>query len=55
MPVAVAGRVASISHPANRGQLPKIAELAAAMDRVSECHRLAGEDCFLIKVHAPSV
>jgi hypothetical protein len=32
MPVAVAGRVASISHPANRGQLPKIAELAAAMD-----------------------
>lgn len=37
------------------GQLPKIAELAAAMDQVSECHRLTGEDCFLIKVHAPSV
>jgi Lrp/AsnC family transcriptional regulator, leucine-responsive regulatory protein len=37
------------------GQLPRIAELAAAMDQVSECHRLTGEDCFLIKVHAPSV
>ena len=37
------------------GQLPEIAELAAAMDQVSECHRLTGEDCFLITVHAPSV
>ena len=25
------------------------------MDQVSECHHLTGEDCFLIKVHAPSV
>ena len=37
------------------GQLPRIAELAAAMAQVSECHRLTGEDCFLIRVHAPSV
>jgi Lrp/AsnC family leucine-responsive transcriptional regulator len=37
------------------GQLPKIAELAAALDQVSECHRITGEDCFLIKVHAPTI
>src|SRR6266513_589915 len=34
------------------GQLPKIAQLAAATPEVSECHRISGEDCFLIKVHA---
>jgi Lrp/AsnC family leucine-responsive transcriptional regulator len=34
------------------GQLPKIAELAAALPQVSECHRITGEDCFLLKVHA---
>jgi Lrp/AsnC family leucine-responsive transcriptional regulator len=37
------------------GQLPKIAELAAALPTVSECHRISGEDCFLIKVHAPAI
>jgi len=37
------------------GQLPKIAELAAALPEVSECHRITGEDCFLIKVHAAAV
>jgi Lrp/AsnC family leucine-responsive transcriptional regulator len=37
------------------GQLAKIAELAAALDQVSECHRITGEDCFLLKVHAPSI
>ncbi|MEU8137925.1 Lrp/AsnC family transcriptional regulator [Streptodolium elevatio] len=34
------------------GQLPKIAELARSLPQVSECHRITGEDCFLIKVHA---
>lgn len=34
------------------GQLPKIAELARSLTQVSECHRITGEDCFLIKVHA---
>src|ERR1044072_5413709 len=28
---------------------------AVALDQVSECHRITGEDCFLIKVHASSV
>jgi Lrp/AsnC family transcriptional regulator, leucine-responsive regulatory protein len=37
------------------GQLPKIAELATALPQVTECHRITGEDCFLIKVHAPAI
>jgi len=37
------------------GQLHKIAALAASMPQVSECHRITGEDCFLIKVHAASI
>jgi Lrp/AsnC family transcriptional regulator, leucine-responsive regulatory protein len=37
------------------GQLPKIAELAASMTQVSECHRISGEDCFLVKVHAATI
>ncbi|WP_120006336.1 Lrp/AsnC family transcriptional regulator [Nesterenkonia muleiensis] len=37
------------------GQLPKIAELAEAVPQVSECHRISGEDCFLLKVHVPRI
>lgn len=37
------------------GQLPKIAELARQLSQVSECHRITGEDCFLVKLHAASV
>jgi Lrp/AsnC family leucine-responsive transcriptional regulator len=37
------------------GQLPKIAELAARVPEVSECHRISGDDCFLVKVHVPSI
>ncbi len=37
------------------GQLPKIAELARNTPQVSECHRISGEDCFLLKVHVPAV
>ncbi len=37
------------------GQLPNIAELARRLDRVSECHRITGEDCFLVKLHAATV
>jgi Lrp/AsnC family leucine-responsive transcriptional regulator len=33
------------------GQLGKIAELAQRMPQVSECHRVTGEDCFVMKVH----
>jgi len=37
------------------GQLPKIALAARETAQVVECHRITGEDCFLIKVHAPSI
>jgi Lrp/AsnC family leucine-responsive transcriptional regulator len=37
------------------GQLPKIAALAESLSQVSECHRITGEDCFLIKVHAAAI
>jgi Lrp/AsnC family transcriptional regulator, leucine-responsive regulatory protein len=37
------------------GQLPKIAALAESLGQVSECHRITGEDCFLVKVHAPTI
>ena len=33
------------------GQLPKIITLAQSMPEVSECHRITGEDCFILKVH----
>jgi Lrp/AsnC family leucine-responsive transcriptional regulator len=37
------------------GQLPKIAALAKRSPEITECHRITGEDCFLIKVHAESI
>ena len=36
-------------------QLSKIAELAERTPEVSECHRISGDDCFLLKVHVPSI
>jgi len=33
------------------GQLTKIAELARRMPEVTECHRVTGEDCFVLKLH----
>lgn len=37
------------------GQLPKVAEAALRTPQVVECHRITGEDCFFLKVHAPSI
>jgi len=37
------------------GQLPRIAELARGLPQVSECHRISGEDCFLMKLHAATI
>lgn len=37
------------------GQLPRIAELAASMPQVAECHRITGEDCFILKVYLRSL
>lgn len=37
------------------GQLPKIVELARHTPEVAECHRVTGEDCFVLRVYAPSL
>ena len=37
------------------GQLSKVADLARSIPQITECHRITGEDCFLVKVHAPAV
>ncbi len=37
------------------GHLQKVAELAHAMPEVAECHRITGEDCFILRVHLRSV
>lgn len=50
LPVSAFVRVRPIA-----GQRSRIAELAAALPQVTECHRLSGEDSFLLKVHSASV
>jgi len=45
-PIAVLIRVRPMP-----GQLPKIAKLAQSLPQVTECHRITGEDCFLIRAH----
>lgn len=37
------------------GHLSKIADLARTTPEVVECHRITGEDCFLMKVHAAAI
>lgn len=37
------------------GQLSRLAALAQEVDEVVECHRITGEDCFLIKLHVRSM
>ena len=37
------------------GQLGRIAALAREIGQVSECHRITGEDCFLVKVHVARI
>jgi len=36
-------------------QLSKIADLAQTIPEVVECHRITGDDCYLIKVHLPAI
>ena len=45
-PIAVFVRVRPMP-----GKLPKIAELAQKMPEVVECHRITGEDCFILKIY----
>ncbi len=37
------------------GQLTRIAELARQTPEVVECHRITGEDCFLMKVYVTEI
>jgi len=37
------------------GHLPKIAELARQIPEVAECHRITGEDCFILKLYIPEI
>lgn len=49
-PIAAVLRV----RPAVR-QLPKVQQLATEQPEVVECHRITGDDCFIMKVHARSL
>ncbi len=37
------------------GRLPKIAAMAQRIPEVVECHRITGEDCFILKIHLPDI
>jgi len=37
------------------GQLPRAAALLVQVDEVTECHRITGDDCFLITLHVRSM
>lgn len=37
------------------GQLSRLAALAEQAEEVTECHRITGDDCFLIKLHVRSM
>lgn len=39
----------------NSGQLPRVAQLAQDIPEVIECHRITGEDCFIVKVLLPEI
>jgi len=49
-PIAVLIRVRPMP-----GQLPKIAKLAQSIPQVTECHRITGEDCYLMRAHLRSL
>ncbi len=46
---------AARAHPPQPRQVRKIAELARGIAAVAECHRVTGEDCFILKVHLPGL
>lgn len=39
----------------NPGQLARVADLARALPEVTECHRITGDDCLIVKVHLPAM
>jgi Lrp/AsnC family leucine-responsive transcriptional regulator len=49
-PVAVMIRIRPMP-----GQLPKIVALAQQTPRIVECHRITGEDCFIMRAHLEGI
>jgi Lrp/AsnC family transcriptional regulator, leucine-responsive regulatory protein len=49
-PVAIMVRIRPLP-----GQIQKIIELAQNTPRVVECHRVTGEDCFVMRLHLESI
>ena len=49
-PVAVVVRIRPMP-----GQIPKVIELAQNTPRVVECHRITGEDCFILRLHLETI
>ena len=37
------------------GHVNKIAELAQSLPQVTECHRITGEDCFILKLYVTEI
>ena len=37
------------------GQLAKVADLAKQVAQVAECHRITGEDCFILKIYLTDI
>ena len=37
------------------GQLQRVREIAAETPEVAECHRITGEDCYLMRLHLRSI
>jgi Lrp/AsnC family leucine-responsive transcriptional regulator len=37
------------------GHHAKVAELAKRISQITECHRITGEDCFLVKIHLQEI
>jgi Lrp/AsnC family leucine-responsive transcriptional regulator len=37
------------------GHLSKVADLAQATPEVTECHRITGEDCFILKIYLKEI
>lgn len=50
LPLTVYVRVRPVA-----GQLPQIIKLAQSMPQVVECHRITGEDCFILKLHLDAI
>jgi Lrp/AsnC family leucine-responsive transcriptional regulator len=49
-PIALVMRVRTLP-----GKAAKVAELALRLPQVVECHRVTGEDCFIIKAHIEAI